>query len=118
MRNPLECLTADEITESLKICRKTLATWIKLDLFPPPLKIGGTLRWPVATLEEWFKHDGPGTIKRVNDAQLAAKVAEAKGRKASFVVEGCLAPIPAPQEGEEIATAEDVLAEDVLATPN
>ena len=44
MRNPLECLTADQITELIHVCRKTMATWIKLDLYPPPMKKGGTLR--------------------------------------------------------------------------
>jgi hypothetical protein len=35
--------------------RKTLQRWIERLQFPPPVKIGGSLRWPRDEIDKWYQ---------------------------------------------------------------
>ncbi|HEY1603180.1 MAG TPA: helix-turn-helix domain-containing protein [Pirellulales bacterium] len=49
-------LSAREIAELLSVCAHTIRRWVKAGRFPTPLKLGRTVRWSEAAVQEWIAH--------------------------------------------------------------
>ena len=50
-----EYLTRDEVCERLKISKRTLWEWTRAGIAPPRIKVGGTLRFPKASLDNFLQ---------------------------------------------------------------
>ena len=46
-------LTIKEVCQRFQCSRATVYRWIKLDGYPRGLVIGGTVRWPIRSIEEY-----------------------------------------------------------------
>jgi len=46
-------LCADDVAEKLRISKRTVRTWDAAGKLPEPVRIGVTVRWRAAELDEW-----------------------------------------------------------------
>jgi excisionase family DNA binding protein len=52
-------LTIAKVQEVCGVSRRTVYRWVADGLMPPPVRIGGSLRWRVSQLEIWVQRGCP-----------------------------------------------------------
>lgn len=54
MSTPPSLLTTKDLARLLQVSTRTLRRWQRGGHVPPPLRIGGSLRWRAADIETWL----------------------------------------------------------------
>jgi predicted DNA-binding transcriptional regulator AlpA len=47
-------ITCDELAGLIGVSKRTVMRWEKKNLGPPPIRVGGTLRYRLSSVEEWL----------------------------------------------------------------
>ncbi len=47
-------LTFYELSKVVKVSVRTLYRWIDSEIIPPPIKLGGSLRWKREEIQNWL----------------------------------------------------------------
>ena len=67
MTTPPSFLTAKDLARTFQISTRTVRRWQRAGDLPPPLRIGGSLRWRAADLEAWLaRKDSEGCVAAPN----------------------------------------------------
>ena len=56
-----QLLTVDDIAGLLRVSRNTVHRYILSGTIPPPVRIGGTLRWQEDAVQQWLLSNAPHT---------------------------------------------------------
>ncbi len=48
-------LTVRDLAELLSVHTRSIRRWVSEGELPPPIKIGGSLRWKPARIQEWIQ---------------------------------------------------------------
>lgn len=60
MTIPPSLLTVKDLARVFQISARTIRRWQRAGHLPPPLRIGGSLRWPAADLHAWLARQRSG----------------------------------------------------------
>lgn len=62
-----QLITIDEFAKLLKVSKRTLWRWVSGGSVPSPLRLGGTVRWPLDQIRKWIAAGCPTPEPGDND---------------------------------------------------
>lgn len=67
-------MTVKQVAEALEVSERSVWRWSATGILPPGIKIGGVVRWPRRTIEEWL-------AKREQEALARQKASSGEGQQ-------------------------------------
>lgn len=53
----LQLLTREDLCQRLQISKRTVSRLVAAGKFPPPIRLGHSIRWRSADIESWIQRD-------------------------------------------------------------